>query len=525
MTARLPQPLESLLDPGAYSHPVESVELIETHISWVLLAGKFAYKIKRPVCYPFVDLRSPQRRRRLCEEEVRLNRRFAPELYLGVSEVVSIDGEARMDAKGPTLEHAVRMRRFDRADELDRLLDAWRIEPAELESFGRELAAIHARLAAATEDSPWGRPADIAKLVLRNLEECAQASAVFDRGGEVLAMRPALEGRLASAAHWMTVRRAAGRVRECHGDLHCRNIVRLGSRLVAFDCLEFDPALRWIDVADEVALLSCDLVARNRPLRAHAFRGGYLAQSGDYAACRVLKLYQAHRALVRAKVAALAAAGASDEATLRALREEHLRLIACGKACLDARAQRPALVLMSGVTGCGKTWLARQLAPRLSAVHLRSDVERKRRAGLAPLAASHSGIAAELYSPEVSEAVYEGLAQAAEDVLAGGYAAVVDAAFLLQEQRALFSALARRLDVPLHVVLCQAPDAVLRARIAARRQSALDASEADSAVLDWQLAHRQELVPREGIDAIRVESGDAVALESILARIRGSPEL
>jgi len=524
MSPQLPSSLASLLTPRAYSHPVERVELIETHVSWVLLAGAFAYKIKRPVCYPFVDQRSPERRRLLCEEELRLNRRFAPELYLGVCEIVCVDGEARVDAEGPALEHAVRMRRFESADELDRLLDAWRIEPPELEAFGRELAAIHARLPAATEASPWGRPADIARLVLRNLDECADASEVFDGREVVVALRGALEGRLETAAPWMAARRAAGRVRECHGDLHCRNVVRVGSHLVAFDCLEFDPALRWIDVADEIALLSSDLLARNRPVRAHAFQGGYLAESGDYQACRVLKLYQAHRALVRAKVAALAAAGAADESERRPLHDEHSRLVDCARDFLDSRAARPALVLMCGLSGSGKTWLARQLAPRLSAVHLRSDVERKRAAGLAPLSASHSEIGGGLYAPQNSEAVYEGLAQTAEDVVAGGYTALVDASFLSRAQRARFHTLARRLAVPLHLVLCEAPLAVLRARITARAQTARDASEADTAVLDWQLAHLEAPAPEEGNDMILVDSADADALERILGRVRGSLE-
>jgi uncharacterized protein len=524
MSTQLPRPLASLLTASAYPHPVERVELIETHVSWVLLAGAFAYKIKRPVRYPFVDQSSPERRRLLCEEELRLNRRFAPELYLGVCEIVSVDGDARIDATGPLLEHAVRMRRFDRADELDRLLDAWRIEPPELEAFGRELAAIHARLPAATEASAWGRPADIAKLILRNLDECADASIVFDRRDDVVALRGALEGRLEAAAALMAARRAAGRVRECHGDLHCRNVVRVEARLVAFDCLEFDAALRWIDVADEIALLSSDLLARNRPVRAHAFRGGYLAESGDYQACRLLKLYQAHRALVRAKVAAIAAASVEDENERRPLRDEHSRLLDCARIFLDSRAARPALVLMCGLSGSGKTWLARQLSPRLSAVHLRSDIERKRRAGLAPLSSSHSEVGAGLYAPETSEAVYEGLARAAEDIIAGGYTAVIDAAFLRRAQRAHFPALARRLGVPLQMVLCEAQLAVLRARIAARRQAVLDASEADAAVLDWQLAHLEMPVPEEGIETIRVDSADTDALERILARVRGSFE-
>ncbi len=524
MSAEFPEFLAGLLSPRAYPHPAERIEIIETHISWVLLAGGFAYKIKRPVRYPFIDLRTPERRRFLCEEELRLNRRFAPELYLDVSPIVCVDGAARIGGDGPAVEHAVRMRRFDRTQELDWLLNTRRIEPLELEAFGRELAAIHARLPVAREGELWGRASEVHALVMRNLDECAEASAVFGRRDEVLALAGPLEARLVAAAPWMAARRAAGRIRECHGDLHSRNVVRIESRLVAFDCLEFDPALRWIDVADEIALLSSDLLARDRSVRAHAFRGGYLAESGDYQACGGLKLYQAHRALVRAKVAALASSGRADAAERETLSAEHLALLNCARAFLVGASDRPLLLLMYGLAASGKTWLARLLAPRLDAVHLRSDIERKRRAGLGALSSSHSGLGTGIYGSGASEAVYEDLAHAAEEVLAGGYTVIVDATFLKRAQRALFAELARRLEVPLHLVRCEAPPPVLRARIVARRRRGRDASEADEAVLEWQMAHLELLTPEEGIDTTGVESTDAGTLEKILGHIRGAAE-
>lgn len=514
---------------------MDSVELIETHISWVLLAGDFAYKIKRPVCYPFVDLRDPERRKHFCDEELRLNVRFAPDLYLEVCEVVDDSGQARIvaqgafgpeslssvpAARGPVLEHAVRMRRFARADELDRLLDTRRVDADELERFGRRLAMIHSRLPAAGERTPWGQPGAVQALLVRNLAECADAAAIFGTAPDVLALRGPLDERLAVAAPWMAERRATGRIRECHGDLHSRNVVRIGGRLVAFDCLEFEPAFRWIDVADEVASLSSDIAARGRPALAHAFRAGYLAQSGDYRACRLLRIYETHRALVRAKIAALVAAGAGD-AERESLNREHVRLIAHAAASLKPR--RPILLLMHGLSGSGKTWLARPLARRLWAVHLRSDVERKRRAGLGELARSGSSVAQDLYTSEDSAAVYEHLARAAEDVLAGGYAAIVDATFLRREDRLRFAGLAQRLGTPLHLVCCAARADILRVRLRAREQAKLDASEANEAVLEWQSAHLEALSPEEEIDAIRVDTADPRAPDEVLARLGREP--
>ncbi|MGH8326343.1 MAG: AAA family ATPase, partial [Steroidobacteraceae bacterium] len=253
MTVSLPDPLKGLLQPGAYPHAVNGVELVTTHISWVLLAGEYAYKIKRPVRYPFVDLTSLERRRFLCEEELRLNRRFAPDIYIGICKIVAASGAPKvlaLDAvsaveSGPNaevvLEYAVRMRRFPQTDELDRLLDARRIEPHELETFGHRLAQMHARLPAAPANSPWGSPEAVRNQLVRNLFECADAAAVFGWSREILALHDTLQVRLAAAASTMAERRTSGRIRECHGDLHCRNIARVGGRLVPFDCLEYEP--------------------------------------------------------------------------------------------------------------------------------------------------------------------------------------------------------------------------------------------------------------------------------------------
>ena len=527
MSASLPAVLAGLLEPRAYPHPAEEIELVTTHISWILLAGEYAYKVKRPVSYPFIDLSTLERRRFLCEEEVRLNRRFAPQLYLEVSRIVASNGRARVELPQATghdpalgteaiLEHAVRMRRFSRAEELDRLLDEHRIDPSELDTFGRELAQRHARFPAAAASSPWGKPENIQAQLQRNLLECAHAATVFDSSRAVLALRDSLQAKLAACASSIATRRSRGMIRECHGDLHSRNIVRVEGRLVAFDCLEYDPALRWIDTADEIAFLTSDLKARGCPLHAQAFRSGYLAESGDYHACRVLALYEAHRALVRAKVAALSAMPKGEAGAKDSLQREHIRLIALAARALAPK--KPVLILMSGLSGSGKTWLARQLAQRLSAVHIRSDVERKRRAGLAELAASHSRAGEDLYSPATTAALYDDLARVAEDVLSGEIIAIIDGTFLQRAQRARFAELAERCGVPLHLILCEASDSVLRARIMQRSRERRDPSEADLEVLAWQRAHAEPLTADEGIQATRV---DTVASEALDLTLRG----
>jgi aminoglycoside phosphotransferase family enzyme/predicted kinase len=498
----LPQPLNALLDANAYPHPVGKIHLVETHISWILLTGELVYKIKRPVCLPFVDLRSPERRELLCHEEVRLNRRFAGEIYLGVCNITADAAGARIDGTGQVIEHAVKMLQFDRDAQLDRLLASHRIQPAELEAFGGDLAGVHATLPAAGAGTSWGRAESVRSVILRNLDECIQAADGLADVDSLRDLRGILEQQLAAACAWLTERHLSGRVRECHGDLHCSNIVRRQSRLTAFDCLEFDPALRWIDVADEIAFLLADMDAMQRPAHMQAFLGGYLAAGGDYHACRYLGLYAAHRSLVRAKVTAL-----SSFAGSRGIFESHVR---AAQASLSRK--RPVLILMSGLSGSGKTWLAKRLAPAFGAVHIRSDIERKRLAGLTAHERSQSGLGQDLYAPEVNARLQQHLLAAAESTLSGGYTTIVDATFSRREDRARFAELARRHGASVCLARCHAPVEVLRSRIQQRERGGVDPSEANLAVLDWQQQHYEPLQPDEPFDVIDALSSSPNAL-------------
>ncbi len=503
----LPPHLQGLLAPRAYSHPVQSVQLIQTHISWVLLTGQWAYKIKRPVCYPFVDLRSAEHRAFLCREEVRLNQRFAPELYVGVSRITQSDGQVCMEGGGAVIEHAVKMQQFPPGEVLDRLLDRSAVGTGTevLAEFGGQLARIHATLPVSTAEQEWGDPDTVRAQLLGNLEQCATAAAVFEDTDSVKALRPALEAALVGAQSLMSVR-WHGCVRECHGDLHCANIVRCGARLSAFDCLEFDPALRWMDVAQELATLLADLQARHEPALAAAFLGAYLAQSGDYQACRLLPVYQAHRSLVRAKVMAVNAMNVlEDHGDTTDFQRQYQRHLACARGFLSAH--HPRLILMHGVSASGKTWLAQRLAPPLAAVHLSSDRERKRLPDARP--------APERYSPEARAQVYEHLASCATDTLAGGFTTIVDATFGTSEQRARFLAVAASVAVPVCVVRCQAPAHLLRARIDARLADHRDLSDANQDVLAGQQRHFEAVSPDEGFTILDVNTADPQSVDSL----------
>jgi uncharacterized protein len=511
----LPDHLCALLRPDAYPHATTTITWVETHMSWVLLTGEFAYKIKRPVRYPFADLSSQERRHFYCQEEVRLNRRFAPELYLDVCEITAAAaGDARIQGTGCVIEHAVKMLQFPREQGLDRLLAADKVAPTELESFGRDLAELHNRLPVAAEPDEWGTAQAIHRTLIDNLKQCAEAGAVFDAREEVLVLEPLLRKQLGTARARLTARREQGFVRECHGDLHARNVVKYKSRLVAFDCMEFEPAFRWIDVADEIAFLSMDLMRHGRAFHANAFLNGYLARSGDYNACRVLGLYMAHRALVRAKVTALEVAGAQQTREIEPARSRFKAYVQIAKRALSPR--QPKLILMSGVSGSGKTWLAKQLAPRLDAIHLRSDVERKRLAGLEEHARSGSGLEEGAYTHELSRKVYEHLAECAHSVLGGGFTAIVDATFLLRENRAGLRALADRLRVEPVLIECKAPDTLLHERIEHRLSMNADASEANIDVLRLQQRQLEAVEATERFTLIEIDTRQPNALDDAI---------
>lgn len=479
------------------------VPLIETHISWVLLAGAHAYKLKKPLRLDFLDFSTLARRRTACADELRLNRRLAPSVYLGVVPIRAGPRGPSLHGRGPVVEVAVKMRRFaPRALASERLADG-RLTAADLAAFGQALAAFHARAAVTPAGSDWGSAGRV------------RAAALQAAAGLAAQIGPALGAPLhdwleAQAgllqAHWRA-RRAGARVREGHGDLHLDNLVWMDEALIAFDCLEFDPALRWIDVASDAGFLLMDLMARGRADLGFAFLDAWLEYGGDHDAIQGLRFQLVYRATVRALVTALRggpAAGAPGHAAYVALAR---RLMA---------PTRPALLITHGLPASGKSWLARELLQRAGAIRLRSDVERKRLAGLAPLADSRASDASgDLYTASSTAATYGHLAARARAILAAGWPVIVDAAFLRRDERERFAALAAAAGARFSILDCQAPMAVLRTRIAARRARADDASEADESVLELLAARQEPLTEAERARAIRVRSDETVDLDSV----------
>jgi uncharacterized protein len=483
------------------------VGLLETHISWVLLTGDFAYKIKKPVDLGFLDFSTPELRKHFCDEELRLNRRLAPDLYLDVVAIRGTSAAPMFEGDGPVLDHAVRMREFPQDDLLPRVLARGELTAALVEALAIEVAAFHRRVDAAPGDGPYGVPADILHYAVQNF---TQVRKLADFPGDAHALS-GLESWTSSAyaalRPVLAERRRGGFIRECHGDLHLGNIALVGDRLTIFDCLEFNPELRWIDTMSEAAFLAMDLADRGHPDLSHRFVSAYVEATGDYDGVAVLRFYLVYRAMVRAKVACLRALPLGTGAPRATLLDECLGYVDLARHY--AAPSRGAVVITHGLAGSGKSTLAQALVDALGAIRIRADVERKRLHGLAANDRSGSAIGADLYAADATERTYARVAEAAGQVAEARHVAIADAAFLRRAHRDRFRSLAATLGVPYVIVDCTAAESTLRARIDARARRGNDPSEADAAVLDHQLRTQEPLAPDEMPFVLRHDNGSS----------------
>jgi len=416
---------------------------------------------------------------------VRLNRRLAPAPYLDVVRITGVASAPVIDGPGAILEYAVRMREFAQEALLCNVVARGDLAAAHVDALAVRVADFHARTSTSLCDGCLGEPERVLELALANFAEIEpRVSDPSDRA--VLRALKAWTGKeYRSIREALKCRRRDGANRECHGDLHLGNIALIDGEITIFDCIEFNESMRWIDTMSEIAFTVMDLEHRKRSDLAYRFLNAYYEHRGDYAGARVLRFYLVYRAMVRARVARLRASQLPDCAAAEAVREEfndYLRL-----ASSYASDTRAAVVLMHGPSGTGKTTLSQLLLERTGAIRIRTDVERKRLAGLSADARSESTPGGGLYTADSTKRTYDQVLACAEAAVEGGFPALVDAAFLQRWQREAFRGLAARHDVPLLIVDCVASEATLKARVAARTLDGNDASEADLAVLAHQL--------------------------------------
>jgi len=519
--------IRALLDPRRYPQPVDRVEVVETHISWVLLAGDHAYKFKKPVDFGFVDFTTLDRRRYYCREELRRNQPLAGELY---ETVIAVCGSSERptlhedgEETGEAFEYGVRMLRFDSTDQLDHRLAAGRVTGTEMGDFARRLALFHADAARVDPQSEWGTPAAVVGPARENIR---QLESLLERQPE---LAPRLASTLRKVAEWtertgarlepiFAGRRADGFVRECHGDLHLGNLVRHHGRVIAFDCIEFNPDFYWIDTINELAFLVMDTSDRGHPGLGRHILNRYLEWSGDYDGVPVLDFYRVYRAMVRAKVTGLRARQMQTHDTGATATEIG------GYLDLAERMMAPRdtwLAITHGLSGSGKSRVSGELIEAGDAIRLRSDVERKRLYGLTPDDSSDSGVAAGIYTPEAGQRTYDRLLDQARRLLDAGWPVIVDAAFLTREQREPFLTLARERGIAGVILDITAPEAVLHERVRARSQRRDDASEADENVLERQIGLREPVTADEAERVVTVDTTRTHDPTTLWARVTG----
>jgi aminoglycoside phosphotransferase family enzyme/predicted kinase len=504
--------IAALCDAGRYPHPAAEVERIETHISSVLLAGEYAYKIKKPLNLGFLDFSTLEDRRHYCEEELRLNARLAPDLYLEVVPIGGTPAAPELGARDGVFEYAVKMRRFDQSRLLDRLLAGPGLDPVLMDRIATRMAQFHEVAAVAEADSPFGTPEAVLAPMLQNFEQLRPLLNDPDQLAQLERLEAWTRARHEALAPLLARRKAEGCVRECHGDMHLGNMAMVDDELAIFDGIEFNDAFRWIDVMSELAFLTMDLDDRGAQALSNRVLNAYLEASGDYPGLALLRFYQVYRALVRAKVASIRLGqGGLDE-------DERAGILRAYQSYADLAERytmppRAGLFITHGVSGSGKTTTGSELVEGLGLIRLRSDVERKRLAGLAPLDRATAPPGEGLYGPEADARCYARLLELAGVIAEAGHTVLVDATFLARARRLPFQALAEQRGLPYAVLVFEADTDQLRARILARQDADDDASDAGVEVMEAQLQRREPPGPDE--PQLAVGSGLAEALRAL----------
>jgi aminoglycoside phosphotransferase family enzyme/predicted kinase len=510
--------INNLQNPQLYEHPVEQFEVIETHISWVLLTGEYVYKIKKPVNFGFLDFSTLERRHFFCQEEIRLNRRLAPQLYLDVVCICGTEQQPVINGDGPVIEYAVRMKQFPQETQLDRLLIRQGLDNALMDKLAQTVARFHLAIESASTDSMFGDLEQIREPVMENFSHI-RASLQDEHITQLLAR----------IEHWTTTqldtltttiqqRKANGFVRECHGDMHLRNIAVWNNDIVIFDCIEFNKNFYWIDVISEIAFLIMDLEDRKQQARATRFLNSYLEITGDYAGLLLLSFYKVYRAMVRAKVDALRAG--QEQAGTPAYHEsvdDCLQYLQLAEYYLHPAV--PCLLINHGLSGSGKSYVSRLLLEKIPAIQLRSDIERKRLFSATSKVTAASEVEQGIYTPEATNKTYQALVDIARELLSAGYTVIIDAANLKRYQREQFTGLARSLNKPYFILDYSADLDTLRERITQRAAAANDPSDATLQVLEHQLQSREAFDVEEEPFVIHIQTDKALNIDAIVDQV------
>jgi len=517
MTDHSRQLISSLQNPLLYGHPVSEIEIIETHISWVILTGAYAYKIKKPLDLGFLDFSTLAKRKYFCQRELELNKRLAPDYYLNVISVSGsyespcLNDEGNGNESRDVIEYMLKMVQFPQENQLDRELAAGNLGVYSMYLVAEKIADFHDKINVAHDRQSFGDLSHVHQPVLNCY---AQILTQIKDTSDILRVKK-LQDWSSSTFSVLTntfiARKEQGFVRECHGDLHLRNIAIVESRVIAFDCIEFSDDLRWNDLMSEVAFLVMDLDDHQQPVLANAFLNRYLELTGDYAGLAVFRYYLVYRAIVRAMVSCIRLS--QEDIALEERNREYTGFLKyLDLAETYTVRQKPKLFIMHGLSGSGKTTVSQIISQTFSVIRVRSDIERKRLSGLHESQRDFKGVGKGIYSAESSQQTYRKLYELAGQLLDANFSVIVDATFLKRSQRKMFQQLAKMHSVDYVLVHCFAERQIMESRLEKRKKQDVDASDADLAVLQNQINQDEHFSAEEKISLVEINTeNDIVA--------------
>lgn len=486
----LPAFVQQMLKPDFYPHPVkEPIELIQTHVSYVFLTGDYVYKAKKPVNFGFLDYSTLEKRLHFCQEEIRLNQRGAAEIYLGYFPITQAGEKYILNGEGEAVDYVLKMVQFPQETLLSNVFEAGKLTEETMMELGRIVAKFHAQSPSSDYIRTFGEVAKIRESIDENYDQTekyigiAQTQAQFDQTRQFtdrfFAERQALlESRIQN--NW---------IRECHGDLHIRNICLWNDKILLFDCIEFNEPFRFVDVMFDVAYAIMDMDIRQRPDLANAYLNTYIEQTGDWEGLQVLPLYLSRQSYVRAKVISFLL----DDPGIPAEEKDKAAKTAAEYYTLAWQYTQPKpgkIILMSGISGSGKSSVAKHLARQFNAIQIRSDAVRKHLAGI-PL--DEKGSEA-IYSPEMTEKTYSRLQELGIVLAKEGYTVILDAKYDRINLRQAVITQAQQAGIPIEIYHCTAPVDVVRDRLSARSG---DISDATVDLLEKQLAAVEDFTESE----------------------------
>lgn len=502
MFASLPPLIQAMLQPEFYPHPVETpIRLLQTHISYVLLTGDYAYKVKKPADFGFLNFSTLERRHFFCQEELRLNQRLCPELYLQVLGIeqksnpseTSTEEYGWSEGKGTICDYAIQMRQFDQAQLFSHLFAENALTPALMSQLGKQLAHFHTQAATSPEITAFGHPAAVQEIVENSYGLGQGFIGRSQTEAQYRETKAFTDQFFEDHADWLVDRQALGKIRECHGDIHLNNICLYQNVIQIFDCIEFNQEFRNIDVIYDAAFLVMDLQFRGRPDLANAFLNAYLEWSNDYDGAVLLPLYLSMRAYIRGNVNSLAlndpAIPETDKTTIAKTAAAYYH-----QAWAYTQPQTGVLYVMVGVSGSGKSTVARQLAQQTNGIHIRSDAVRKHLAGLdLDERGDQAGkFGTGIYTPEMTQKTYDRLLELGIFLAGQGLTVILDAKYDRQALRQ--SVISQAKAIPLKFIHCTAPVATIRDRLNQRQG---DIADATAKILDDQLAAFEPFSPND----------------------------